>query len=191
MQSRDVDGVVALAAKEPKAPHWPPAEYHRMLRVIRESFSRRGAWVLLLQAREAVVHAEGRSQPSCSASGPDHDLGAISSAGGAGEIAGFAMAIHVAGVCDLEAVVVETAWRGRRLGSALVEAAAAWGRALGASRLQLEVRASNTAAIRLYERMGFTPDGSRPGYYRSPDEEAVLMSLLLEPGENGREGQAQ
>ncbi len=93
------------------------------------------------------------------------------------------MASHVSGICDLEAVVVDAAWRGRGYGQVLVEAAAAWGDGLGASRLELEVRASNTAALRLYRRMGFATDGVRPGYYRNPEEEAVLMSLdLSSPG---------
>jgi ribosomal-protein-alanine N-acetyltransferase len=32
-------------------------------------------------------------------------------------------------------------------------------------------------AIPLYERLGFVAVGRRPGYYRSPVEDAVLMRL--------------
>ncbi len=39
----------------------------------------------------------------------------------------------------------------------------------------LEVRDSNVAARRLYERGGFVECGRRRGYYRSPREDAVLM----------------
>jgi ribosomal-protein-alanine N-acetyltransferase len=39
----------------------------------------------------------------------------------------------------------------------------------------LEVRASNQAAIRLYERAGFACAGRRSGYYREPAEEAIVM----------------
>ncbi len=92
---------------------------------------------------------------------------------------GFAMASQVAGICDLEAVVVQAPWRGRRLGRTLVEAAVGWGKALGASRLHLEVRVSNAAALRLYRRMRFVEDGTRSGYYCNPEEDAVLMSLPL------------
>lgn len=94
-------------------------------------------------------------------------------------LAGFAMASHVAGICDLEAVVVRAACRGQRGGQALVSAASAWARALGASRVELEVRVSNRAALRLYGRLGFAEDGRRPGYYCNPEEDAVLMSLEL------------
>ena len=89
------------------------------------------------------------------------------------------MASHVAGVCDLEAVVVHARVRGRHLGELLVSSVALWGELLGATRLELEVRASNAAALRLYRRMGFALDGSRPGYYSNPVEEAVLMSMRL------------
>jgi ribosomal-protein-alanine N-acetyltransferase len=166
MRGEDIAGVIALAAGEPTAPHWPVAEYRRMLDVIAETPSRRGAWVLLPASAEPA-------QPL------GHRRNSRSVGADVAHIAGFAMASHVAGACDLEAVVVATPWRGRRLGALLVEAAAGWGRGLGASRLELEVRASNLAARRLYERMGFAVDGGRPGYYRNPEEEAVLMSLRL------------
>ncbi len=39
----------------------------------------------------------------------------------------------------------------------------------------LEVRVSNTAAIRLYERLGFRAQGVRPGYYTDNREDALVM----------------
>ncbi|MBD0348794.1 MAG: ribosomal protein S18-alanine N-acetyltransferase [Thermoleophilia bacterium] len=39
----------------------------------------------------------------------------------------------------------------------------------------LEVRVSNTAAIRLYERLGFTSRGIRRGYYTDNREDALVM----------------
>ena len=41
--------------------------------------------------------------------------------------------------------------------------------------IYLEVRESNTPAIRLYESLGFERVGVRKGYYDSPKEDAVLM----------------
>lgn len=40
----------------------------------------------------------------------------------------------------------------------------------------LEVRETNTAAIALYRRFGFTEVGRRPHYYRDTDEAAILMT---------------
>lgn len=42
----------------------------------------------------------------------------------------------------------------------------------------LEVRASNTAAIRLYESAGFERAGRRPNYYQGPAEEAIVMRFF-------------
>lgn len=48
--------------------------------------------------------------------------------------------------------------------------------------ITLEVRESNTAAIKLYEKFGFNIIGKRIGYYQKPYEDAVIMGL--EMGEN-------
>jgi len=39
----------------------------------------------------------------------------------------------------------------------------------------LEVRVSNSGAIRLYERLGFEPRGIRRGYYTDNREDALIM----------------
>lgn len=50
--------------------------------------------------------------------------------------------------------------------------------------VQLEVRASNEGALRLYEGLGFERMGLRKRYY-ADGEDAVLMTLLLRPGQAG------
>jgi [ribosomal protein S18]-alanine N-acetyltransferase len=62
----------------------------------------------------------------------------------------------------------------------------------GAMRAFLEVRASNKAAQRLYSNLGFTGTSVRRGYYDSPIEDAVIMTLeqaafdtLVQRDENG------
>jgi ribosomal-protein-alanine N-acetyltransferase len=45
----------------------------------------------------------------------------------------------------------------------------------GARRATLEVRASNLAALRLYERLGFSVKGTRPNYYTNPSEDALIL----------------
>ena len=49
------------------------------------------------------------------------------------------------------------------------------GRAVGARRATLEVRRSNDIARRLYERFGFAVAGVRRGYYRNPEEDALIL----------------
>lgn len=51
---------------------------------------------------------------------------------------------------------------------------------LGVQVIHLEVRKSNTPAITLYEKLGFSQDGLRPHYYESPTEDAVLMSCTMD-----------
>ncbi len=43
----------------------------------------------------------------------------------------------------------------------------------------LEVRESNTPAIKLYEKSGFKIRGKRTGYYHMPNEDAVIMKLKI------------
>ena len=59
---------------------------------------------------------------------------------------------------------------GRRLLGELLSAAAK----LGAQRVTLEVRSHNAEAISLYESVGLSSVGVRPGYY-GPGEDAVIM----------------
>jgi ribosomal-protein-alanine N-acetyltransferase len=57
-------------------------------------------------------------------------------------------------------------------------------RALGATVIWLEVRASNEAAIGLYDKAGFNQVSIHKDYYNLPDckekEDAILMCLQLQ-----------
>ncbi len=77
--------------------------------------------------------------------------------------------------------------RARRIPHAWVSAAACsntcWSvpRRPAISEAFLEVRPSNLAAIRLYQRLGFEQIGIRRGYYQAPDgrEDAIVLKLEL------------
>ena len=49
----------------------------------------------------------------------------------------------------------------------------------GNETLTLEVRATNTPAIALYEKLGFLQIGRRPNYYRNPKEDALILRKVL------------
>jgi len=55
--------------------------------------------------------------------------------------------------------------RGRGVGEALLAAVEQAALRRGARRMRLEVRQDNAAAMRLYERGGYTRFAQRPGYY--------------------------
>lgn len=58
--------------------------------------------------------------------------------------------------CWIEDVVVDDSARGHGVGAALVDAAIAQAKAVGAKTVDLTSRPSRVAANRLYERLGFT-----------------------------------
>ena len=79
-------------------------------------------------------------------------------------------------------MLVDAAWRGRGVGSALMDAAIAWSREQHLHKLCLEVFPANTAAIALYRKYGFAEEGLRPKQYRRASGElwdSLLMGLLL------------
>ena len=53
---------------------------------------------------------------------------------------------------------------------------------LGVSRIYLEVRKSNSTAIRLYKRKNFEQIGIRREYYTEPVEDAILMAHYKDDG---------
>jgi ribosomal-protein-alanine N-acetyltransferase len=67
--------------------------------------------------------------------------------------------------------------RRQGIGRKLLRLALTLGRKEGASRALLEVRATNGAAIRLYEQAGFRRTAVREKYYTKPVEDAVLMEM--------------
>jgi ribosomal-protein-alanine N-acetyltransferase len=71
---------------------------------------------------------------------------------------------------------VAPAWRRRRVGERLLMAALDLSVARGAHEATLEVRLSNVAARRLYEKFGFRPVGIRPRYYSDDHEDALIMT---------------
>lgn len=49
----------------------------------------------------------------------------------------------------------------------------------GISHFYLDVRKGNSAALNLYSKHGFIPLGIRRQYYCNPDEDAIVMGLIL------------
>ena len=70
---------------------------------------------------------------------------------------------------------VHREFRGRGLGTALLQHVLQAGAGRGAERATLEVRRSNAPARRLYERLGFEVAATRPNYYASPPEDALIL----------------
>jgi ribosomal-protein-alanine N-acetyltransferase len=75
----------------------------------------------------------------------------------------------------INTLAVAPAARRRGIATALLRHVLTDAAASGATKATLEVRASNTPAIALYERLGFRIAASRPGYYAKPAEDALIL----------------
>ncbi len=84
-------------------------------------------------------------------------------------------------------VAVRPDARRQGIASALLAVFLRFSAAHSLSFLTLEVRDSNSAAIALYARHGFTAVGRRKNYYEDPREDAVLMTRFFSP-ESGNGG---
>ena len=82
-----------------------------------------------------------------------------------------------AGICEMKRLYVRPAFRGRRLGEALVERLIAEARAIGYRTMRLDtVVAKMPAAVALYRSTGFV---DIPAYYASPIPGTAFMELQL------------
>lgn len=166
MAASDLAEVTAIAQACPEAPRWNLEDYAKFV----QDASAAGGRI----ADAAASQAAGPCRAAW-----------VAVAAATGEILGFAAASLLLdgeeNRCELESMAVRVDARRQGAGAALLRVVLAWAAEHGARRLGLEVRASNAAAIRLYERLGLKPEGRRRGYYADPVEDAVLLGTPLRP----------
>ena len=92
-------------------------------------------------------------------------------------IVGAAGVRNIVGTGEITNVMLLPEYRGQGTGRKMMEEIMERGRRLGVKDFTLEVRASNTAAQRLYENLGFVCEGIRPGFYNNPKEDAGIYWL--------------
>ena len=78
---------------------------------------------------------------------------------------------------EIENIAVAGPARRRGLGTRLLGELLDLARGRGADAVFLEVRESNHAARALYEKWAFLESGRRRGYYKDPEEDAILYRL--------------
>jgi ribosomal-protein-alanine N-acetyltransferase len=148
-RASDLDAIVTLERATDNAPHWPSAAYAAILDSIAPQRS-----LIVAHLDEAVIGF---------AVGLMHSAPQDSSESSA----------------ELESVVVAASVRRSGIGRELCRAVIDWCRARRATEVVLEVRAASAGAIALYAALGFAQTGRRPGYYRDPEDDAVLMRLKM------------
>ncbi|PLY16626.1 MAG: ribosomal-protein-alanine N-acetyltransferase [Sedimenticola sp.] len=97
------------------------------------------------------------------------------------QIIGFSVMSVAVGEAHILNICIAPEHQGHGLGRRLLERTLTLAKKQGADTAFLEVRASNRAALRLYETLGFNEIGLRPGYYpaKAGREDAVLLALSL------------
>ena len=95
-------------------------------------------------------------------------------------LVGYLMFLNVLPDGEILNLAVMPEYRRQGLADRLFDACAEYCRAVGVEIIFLEVRASNTPAISLYEKRGFVTVGRRKNYYRYPKEDALVMRFLME-----------
>lgn len=98
-------------------------------------------------------------------------------------VAGFCAFWRIADQIHINNLAIRPELRGRGLGRILLHRVLQEADAMAAPAATLEVRRSNTAALRVYERAGFRVTGVRPSYYTHPIEDALV--LWRGPGQPG------
>ena len=99
-----------------------------------------------------------------------------------GVLLGYFLIMLIVDEAHLLNISVRGDLHGRGIGRLLLNKVACIAREKGMSSILLEVRPSNTRAIKLYEHFGFVQIGRRKAYYPAADnarEDAVVMRFCL------------
>ena len=90
--------------------------------------------------------------------------------------AGMISALGEGNVCN---VAVDPSARRRGVGTALVMALIEEGKRRDLDVIMLEVRAANSPAIALYEKLGFVEVGRRKNFYSRPTDDGLLYDYYF------------
>lgn len=99
--------------------------------------------------------------------------------GDSGRISGYCICYHSLEESEIVNIAVDEALRRNGTGSALLTHVISSEREAGCEKMFLEVRVSNEAAIKMYEKAGFAICGTRKDFYEEPAEDGYIMALSL------------
>jgi [ribosomal protein S18]-alanine N-acetyltransferase len=145
----DIPALIALEKQAATAAHWSPEQY------------------------EAVFSSEEPARVVLVVEGSSVEDSPIEDA----RVQGFIVGRVVSQDWEIENIAVAGVARRRGLGTRLLEEFIGLARGRGAQSIFLEVRESNLAARRLYEKHAFVETGRRKRYYREPQEDAIVYRV--------------
>ncbi len=91
------------------------------------------------------------------------------------EIVGYAFSLVIADEVHIANIAVKEGYRRMKIGTRLLNNIIDETSNTGGIYFYLEVRKSNKAAIRLYEKFGFVPQFIKKKYYSDNKEDAIVM----------------
>lgn len=98
------------------------------------------------------------------------------------ELCGYVSETKVLDEIQIANVAVSQKFRRCGIASLLIETLINKCYSQNIALMTLEVRKSNTPAIKLYEKYNFRPEGIRKNYYRNPTEDAIIMNRNFNKG---------
>jgi ribosomal-protein-alanine N-acetyltransferase len=131
------------------------------------------------QIETAAYWAEREYDALFAAEAPPRIALVATSEADAGRVVGFVIARCATAEWEIENVVVAREERNRGIGIKIIRELLLQAQRGGATSVLLEVRESNLAARRLYEKLGFSQQGRRSNYYREPEEDALLLCFSI------------
>ena len=134
--------------------------------------------VAQVAALEAVCFADPWSEKSVAAE-LEHDYSLWLVAMEGETLAGYIGSQISYGEADMMNVAVHPDHRRKGIGEKLIVALMKELKERDCVSLALEVRASNAPAIALYEKLGFQQIGLRKNYYRTPQEDALILKKAM------------
>lgn len=92
-----------------------------------------------------------------------------------GELTGYAGCWHILDEAHITNIAISKEHRRKKYAEALLKSVIDDCYLEKIKYITLEVRVSNTAAINLYTKYGFSSFGTRKGYYQNNNEDALIM----------------
>lgn len=126
---------------------------------------------------EQLAHISPWSEGLINGSFSDRNHNYVAEANGV--VVGYLFTSFIAGELTLENICVAKGSQGQGIGHKLMDCLLQLATDLNALDIWLEVRESNTSAIALYVKSGFSQQGVRKNYYSVPDSTAKENALLM------------
>ncbi len=133
----------------------------------------------LEQQAETAAHWAEREYDALFAAEAPRRIALVATSEADSGVVGFAIARCATAEWEIENVVVARDKRRRGIGIKIIRELLLQAQIAGATSVLLEVRESNMAARRLYEKLGFSQQGRRSNYYREPEEDALLLCFSI------------